>query len=58
MANTTPEHHQAPGAPAARGSYFANDNALFGDPDLALFGGFGSVLSTKTTGITPANDGM
>ncbi|CAN5505421.1 hypothetical protein BH11ACT6_BH11ACT6_30680 [soil metagenome] len=58
MANTTPQQHDAPGTPPGRGSYSAGDTALFGDPDLALFGGYGSALSTTNSGITPTNDGM
>jgi hypothetical protein len=53
MANTTPEHQESPGAPTVRGGTFAGDSALFGDPSLALFGGFGSI----TAGTLSANDG-
>ncbi|CAN5703701.1 hypothetical protein BH10ACT9_BH10ACT9_01770 [soil metagenome] len=54
MANTTPEHQETIGTPSARGSFSAGDSALFGDPSLALYGGYGAI----TAGTPPANDGM
>lgn len=69
MANTTPEHQGVPGLPVLGSSYFAGDSSLFGDPNLALFGGYGSSSSVQpsvsgttapliTAGTPPANDGM
>jgi hypothetical protein len=69
MANTTPEHQSVPGLPTAGSTYFAGDGSLFGDPNLALFGGFGFQPTVQpgvsgrpapltTAGTPPANDGM
>lgn len=54
MANTTPEHQEPMGAPSVRGGYFGSETALFGDPNLALYGGYGSMAA----GSLPADDGM
>jgi hypothetical protein len=54
MANTTPEHQEITGTPSARGGFFAGDTALFGDPSLALYGGYGAIAA----GTPPAKDGM
>ncbi|MET0900616.1 MAG: hypothetical protein ABWY45_22100 [Mycobacterium sp.] len=69
MANTTPEYQGVPGQPTVGHSYFAGDGSLFGDPNLALFGGYGSLSTVQpgvsgstapftTAGTSPANDGM
>jgi hypothetical protein len=54
MANTTPDHHDTLGAAPVGNGYLAGPSVFFGDPNLALFGGFGP----STAGTPSANDGM
>ena len=69
MANTTPEQQGIQGLPTAGSSYVAGAYSLFGDPNLALFGGYGFSSSVQpggsgspapliSAGTPPATDGM